>query len=310
MTLKYDIPNYIASVKMSSKKRVLVEGRDDRSHIKNLLNVISKGHKVKVDTAENIKGDCAITGKNNRAKIEKIHEATKQSPSHKNLYFLCDREFFRFEVTERIDDLMTEHEADGNLNWTIGHSFENYFIKEDIVCRAYRFLCGSEYKNDAVDIFKNVFSSVLKVIATVTLAAKTIEKCSYPAGTIAWKDFKIIEGAFVFDVELWKSNKNNQIAESFYNEYKNNFPIVEKSNPLICSRICRGHTAMLLLQRAFSTCLNEVAKKDDATLSLKLANDFSKIKESYLASALCESWLHEVGAGLAIYPEKLVNSVA
>ena len=134
MTLKYNIPKYIASVKMSSKKRILVEGRDDRAHIKNLLNVTLKDHKVRVDTAENIEGDCAKTAKNNRAKIEKVHGITKQSTKLNNLHFLCDREFFKFEVTSQINDLMTEHEVDGNLYWTIVHSLENYFIMEEIVC--------------------------------------------------------------------------------------------------------------------------------------------------------------------------------
>ena len=40
MELKYTIPKYIAKVKMSSKKRILVEGKDDKSHIKNLLDEI------------------------------------------------------------------------------------------------------------------------------------------------------------------------------------------------------------------------------------------------------------------------------
>lgn len=310
MELKYDIPNYLASVKMSSKKRILVEGRDDKSHIKNLLNVTSKGHKVKIDTAENLKGDCAKTAKNNKAKIEKVHELTKESANHENLHFLCDREFFRFEVTDQINDLMSEHEVDGNLNWTIGHSLENYFIKEEIVCRAYRFLCGSEYKNDAEDLYKKVFASALKLIATATLAAKAIEKCSFPAGTVGWQDFNISEEKLSFDIENWKLTNSNPIAEAFYTEYKKYLPIVEKSNVLICSRICRGHTAMLLLQRSFSVCLNEVAKADDAALASKLADDFSKIKENSLASALCESWLQGVNDGNANYPERLVNSVA
>lgn len=310
MDLKYDIPNYVASVKMSSKKRILVEGKDDKSHIKNLLNVTSKGHKVKVDTAENLKGDCAITAKNNRAKIEKIHGITKQSSNHENLHFLCDREFFRFEVTDHINDLMSETEVDGNLNWTIGHSLENYFIKEDIVCRAYRFLCGSEYKDAAEDMYRKVFSSALKFIATATLAAKAIEKCSFPAGTISWHNFSINSDKLVFNIDEWKSSNNNQVAEGFYTEYKKYLPIVDKSNILICSRICRGHTAMVLLQRTFSVCLNEVAKTDDAVLSSKLAGGFSKIKESVLASALCESWLQGVNDGKAVYPERLINSVA
>jgi len=310
MDLKYDISNYVASVKMSSKKRILVEGKDDKSHIKNLLNITSNGHKVKIDTAESLKGDCARTAKNNRAKIEKVHEITRQSPNHKNLHFLCDREFLMFEVTDKIGDLMSENEVDGNLNWTIGHSLENYFIKEDIVCRAYRFLCGSEYKSDAEMLYKKVFTSALRLIATITLAAKAIGKCSYPAGTVSWKDLSINSEELVFDIEQWKLSESNQIAEDFYNEYKKNLPIVEKSNVLICSRICRGHTAMLLLQRTFSACLNEVAKADDPVLSSKLASDFSKIKESSLASALCESWLQGVHDGNAVYPERLVNSVA
>jgi hypothetical protein len=295
---------------MSAKKRILVEGKDDKSHINNLLNVTSKGHNVRIDTAENLKGDCATTAKNNRAKIEKVHSITKQSLNHENLYFLCDREFFKFEITDQVNDVMLEHEVDGNLNWTIGHSLENYFIKEEIVCRAYRFLCGSEYKNDAEDLYKKVFSSALKLIATVTLAAKAIDKCSFPAGTIGWQDFSMNGEVLTFDIEQWKSTNSNPIAERFYNEYKRNLPIVEKSNVLILSRICRGHTAMLLLQRTFSACLNEIAKIHDGSLSTKLANDFSRIKESTLASALCESWLQSVNDGDAIYPEQLINSVA
>lgn len=310
MELKYDIPNYLASVKMSSKKRILVEGKDDKSHIKNLLNVTSKGHKVKVDTAENLKGDCAKTAKNNKAKIEKVHEKTKESMVYDNLYLLCDREFFKFEIVDKVNDLMLGHEADGNLNWTIGHSLENYFIKEDIVCRAFRFLCGSEYKDDAEDLYKKIFPSVLRFIATATLAAKEIGKCSFPAGVVYWRNLDIRGEELIFDVEKWNLNNGSPIAESFYNEYKRYLPIVENSNVLVCSRICRGHTAMLLLQRGFSVCLNEVSKSDNAELAAKLADDFSKIKESSLASALCESWLRSVDDGNAIYPERLVNSVA
>ncbi len=310
MDLKYDIPNYIASVKMSSKKRILVEGRDDRSHIKNLLNVTLKGHKVKVDTAENIKGDCAVTAKNNRAKIEKVHAITKLLKTHSNLYFLCDREFLKFEVTDHINDLMSEDEGDGNLNWTIGHSLENYFIKEEIVCKAYRFLCGSEYKDAAEDLYKKIFSYSLKLIATVTLAAKAIGKCSYPAGTIEWQDFTIHNEVLTFDVVKWKSNKNNVVAADFYAKYNEFLPIVENSNVLMCSRICRGHTAMVLLQRTFAACLNHVATEDSSALAIKHAADFCRIKEAALASALAESWLQAVNDGEAIYPAGLVNSVA
>jgi hypothetical protein len=99
MEVKYDVPKYIASVRMSSKKRILVEGKDDKAHIKNLLNVTLGSNRIKIDTAENIKGDCRVTSKNNRAKIEKIHSFCEASNEHNNLYFLCDCMFRPIPIT-------------------------------------------------------------------------------------------------------------------------------------------------------------------------------------------------------------------
>lgn len=310
MDLKYEISNYIASVKMSSKKRILVEGRDDKSHISNLLDVLLDEHKIKIDTAENIKGDCSRTAKNNKEKIAKVHSLTKSSKSHENLFYLCDREFAKFNVGEKIFDLMTDHESDGNLSWTIGHSLENYFITDDIICKAYRFLCGSEYKTRAEELYKKIFPSALRVIANITLAAKKIEKCTYPAGTIGWKDFVIENEKIYIDIDKWKSGKNNLLAANFCQEFKVNIPIVNGSETLICSRICRGHTAMLMLQRVFSACLFYAVKSDDEALAEKVAGEFSRIKEAAISSALSEAWVQSVRDGKAIYPENLVESVA
>jgi len=310
MELKYDVSNYIASVKMSAKKRILVEGRDDKSHINNLLDVLLSDHRVKIDTAENIKGDCSETAKNNRAKIEKIHGFTKTSKSHDNLFYLCDREFTKFEIGEKIIDLMAGHESDGNLNWTIGHSLENYFITDDIVCKAYRFLCGSEYKNRAEYLYKKIFPSALRIIAAITLTAKKMEKCTYPTGTVGWQYFVIANEKVYIDIEKWKSDQGNLVADDFHREFKNFTPIVNESDSLICSRVCRGHTAMLMLQRIFSACLFFVIKSDDEALAKKVAGDFSRIKEGAIANALSEAWIQSVKDGKAIYPTNLVESVA
>lgn len=310
MDLKYDISNYMASVKMSSKKRILVEGRDDKSHISNLLDVLLVGNKIKIDTAENIKGDCSKTVKNNRAKIEKIHYSTKISKQHENLFYLCDREFIKFNVEDKIIDLMGDHECDGNLNWTIGHSLENYFITDDLVCQAYRFLCASEYKNRAEELYRKIFPAALRTIAAITLTAKKMEKCTYPLGTIGWQDFIIDNEKIYIDIDKWKSGKNNEVAADFWQDFKVNTPIVNETDALICSRICRGHTAMLMLQRVFSACLYFIVKDDDEALAEKVACEFSRIKEGTLSSALSEAWIQSVRDGKAIYPENLVESVA
>lgn len=102
MEVKYDVKQYITRVKMSGKKRILVEGRDDRAHIFNMMSTLKKGHKIKVDTAEEIRAIDEATSKNNRAKIEAVFKEVKGSRDHSNLHFLVDREFFKFDVSDCI----------------------------------------------------------------------------------------------------------------------------------------------------------------------------------------------------------------
>jgi hypothetical protein len=196
------------------------------------------------------------------------------------------------------------------LSWTIGHSIENYFITDDLVCKAYRFLCSSEYKTRAEDLYKKIFPSALRIIAAITLAAKKIEKCTYPLGTIGWQDFVVDDEQIYIDIDNWKSGKSNVIANDFYREFIAHTSIVNRSDALICSRICRGHTAMLMLQRVFSACLFIVIKPEDEYLAEKIAGDFSRIKEGMLASALSEAWIQSLRTGNAIYPKNLIESVA
>lgn len=98
MEVKYDVQKYITSVRMSSKKRILVEGRDDRSHVKNLLEVTLGENQIKIDTAENIKGDCNITKKNNRAKIEKIHMIFVNRHQNIGMFIFCAIESFAISI--------------------------------------------------------------------------------------------------------------------------------------------------------------------------------------------------------------------
>ena len=308
--LNYDIKKYVTKVKMSSKKRLLVEGKDDKSHIQNLIEILDLKTSLKVDTAELIKGDCRETSKNNRAKIDKIHYLCKNSNHHDNLFFLKDREFFKFDITTEINDLMSDHEMDGNLSWTIGHSFENYFLEEELICEAYRFLCGSGHKTKAIQAFRDIMPSAIKLVAGITLAAKDLNACSYPCGVIQWQDFAINNSAVELDLNKWSSKINTEICLRFKSLLEKYLPIIESTDDLICSRICRGHTSMLMLQRIFSACLYHVIAEIDEDIAKKDANAFSQHKEPNIASALCESWLRKISEGKGCYPEKLFEAIA
>lgn len=310
MELKYNIPKYIAQTKMSAKKRVLVEGKDDKAHFKNLLDMVAHGHKVRIDTAENIKGDCTKTNKNNRAKIDKIHAQCNALSSHRNLHYLCDREYYKFEIEEQIADFMVAHESTGNLTWTLGHSIENYFFTTEILCDAYRYLCGSEYKSSAISVFSGSLNSGLKIISAITLAARDMGMSGFPAGHIFWNHLTIENQSVYFDVGVWANESKSDAAQDFEKAYKSYLSIVEQSDTLICSRICRGHTAMLLLQRLFASCIYLVTTLHNEEMAYKDANNFSKIKEVNVANALCESWVRFAKVGKASYPSILIERVA
>lgn len=309
MELKYDIQKYIAKVKMSSKIRVLVEGRDDKAHIKNLLDVISVGHKIKLDTAEDIKGSCNVTAKNNKAKIDKIFLHTSDSEDFNNLYFLCDREFYKFEILDKLYDLMVDHESIGKKNLTLGHSIENYFFESAILINAYRYLCGIEYKTLALSLYEKTLPSAFVLIAAITLAAKDVEKSSFPAGTIGWSHFYILDGKVFFNSEKWANDNQSDIALRFLSSFKQYLIIVANSQSSVCAKFARGHTAMLMLQRIFASCLHHVMIEHDEEQGVKDAESFSKIKESMIASALCESWIKNVELGKADYPRNLISVI-
>lgn len=309
MEVKYDIPQYIASVKMSKKNRILVEGKDDKSHLRNLIFSIFGESKVKVDTAEIIKGICCATAKNNRAKLDEIHRRCCSDAAYSNLYFLCDREFSRFVIEDKITDLMLSHENSGNLYWTIGHSFENYFIDADIISDAFRYLTGSEFKERAVSLFKSIFPQVLVVVATISLAAKEIGKASYPIGVISWRDFLIKDGLLHFPTDGWREDDSSEIKYMFVDCYKRYIEVVKSSDNSASSRVSRGHTAVRMTQRIFSYCLYKSGEEYNKELAGKHANEFSKLKEASLSSALCEAWLRSIAQGNRNYPASLISSV-
>lgn len=205
---------------------------------------------------------------------------------------------------------MQEHKADGNLSWTIGHSFENYFIESAIIVDAYRYLTESEFKMAAASLFKKTMPSALKIIATISLAAKDISNYSYPLGVISWEHFSINNEEVIFDIDKWRDSEQNDILTRFKTAYKKYQPIIDASNSVIYARICRGHTAMQLLQRVFAQCLFHVGQQTDTKLASKSAEDFSKIKERLISGALGEAWLKTIQAGSLNYPTNLVESIS
>lgn len=308
MELKYKLPEYVVMARMSSKIRILVEGKDDRGHVLNLFNFFAPKAKLKVDVALNIVGDCNVTRTNNRAKIEKIHSHCKGKSSYRRLFFLCDREFRNFNVDDAIEDSNADHEVDGNLSWTLGHSIENYFLSPLMLGDGFRYLSGSGRKTQALKLFSDLFDDSMRKIAAITLAAREINCASYPVSIVNWSGIDVSNGAV--DLGLRAGLTADPFMIKFVSVYERYLSIVDRTGIDICARLCRGHTAVVILQRLFSACLYAVGEEVDDETAMYDANLFNNLPETSISSALSEAWVRKLADGQSQYPRPLVELVS
>lgn len=309
MSCTYTIPTYVTKIKMSEKPRILVEGKDDRIHLKNLLSALKLSISINIDTAESIKGIDQVTAKNNRAKIDHIHNICKYNEELQLLHFLRDREYIKFRISDHIENQMKHHELDNRLCYTLGHSFENYFFDKPTLLDSYSYICSSEYKTDGFTIFEQVLDSSYKLISAITLAAISIEKATYPNGLITWDLFTINNNNVELNKTLFIERNNNDVALNFMAAFEEYNPISTNSNHYDCKQISRGHTAMIMLQRIFSACLYISGKKDNEIQARKDADSFSSVKESTLSTALSEAWSRLSVNNSQLYPANLLATL-
>lgn len=302
----YSLDSYVTLINMSTKKRLLVEGRSDRVHLTNLLNEIGSTNKIKIDTARDLRGVDQKTSKNNRAKIEYV---SSRVGNKDNIYFLCDREFREFivNVNDQAYDNLPEHYNDKSMFWTLGHSLENYFFSIDVLIDAFKYLCFSEYKSGAIEKFKSSIDTCFQIIASITMAAKDMDKSTYPLSVIKWIDFSFDGNELrlkSYDEVSCERNGLNEQLFSLINTYSN---AMRKTDYVTNSRISRGHTGVIILQRVFAACLYEVGRNDNEVTAREYANEFSSLAEKNISTALSESWSRKVTTKEVQYPEMLIS---
>ncbi|MNV32694.1 hypothetical protein D3C71_1240380 [compost metagenome] len=101
----------------------------------------------------------------------------------------------------------------------------------------------------------------------------------------------------------------DQFAARFAETYSECLAIANATDVVICARFCRGHTAVVLLQRVFAACLLQVGKGKDLEQAEYDAALFVNVSENNISSALSESWVRSVSSGNAMYPTSLLNLV-
>ncbi|MBD1584942.1 hypothetical protein [Pseudoalteromonas sp. S16_S37] len=169
---------------------------------------------------------------------------------------------------------------------------------------------GSEFKYDAIELLKSMLPSAINIIAALSLAARDLKSSSYPCSLVKWQHYNIGVDSIELNLDKATEGKQERFCFEFIQKYEYYLPTVKASEVEVKSRICRGHTAITLLQRLFAACIFHIGREQNEALALKDANKFSSISESSISNALCQAWLGAISKGYENYPIHLVDSVA
>ena len=164
LMLCYNIPSYIAYLKMSDHKHLLVEGQNDVRFFELFFNRIQPQSKIVIDCADMITNNDSSKILGNREKIESI--SLNNIP---NLLCFVDREFRKFQYKGKIIDCLRKHHSGKSLIWSRGHSIENYCFSIDVFESPLRSQTTIPEFNDALIIFKNCFDEITRIAVLLTL---------------------------------------------------------------------------------------------------------------------------------------------
>lgn len=171
---QYSPQAYVAKIRMSSRRHLLVEGPTDRAVLKRLvLALCTEGRapeaEPQIDTAELIS---SVEGKvGNGEKVEGAYQAARAAGV--SLAVWVDREFRCFDFEPDLVDKLGCHQYEPpGLYWTRGHSVENYLLTADAIIDA----LASQF---AVDLrvgydlaVRRCFGDVLFSAAAMSIAAR------------------------------------------------------------------------------------------------------------------------------------------
>ncbi|GAP76966.1 hypothetical protein W04_3545 [Pseudoalteromonas sp. SW0106-04] len=303
---------FIASLKMSKKIHIVVEGPDDKVHLNQLLHKRKLNHKTLIKSAHDFHGQ-GDAKKNNRLKIEMLHEHCRQSADFKNVLYLCDREYSFFVFEDLIQDVLEDQGIDGKY-YTSGHSLENYFFSPHTLITGFRYHTDSIFKNEAEYLFRQHYLNFLVSFSSLCLAAKDIKLPFRKIESLVhWTTICLEKGGIDpnrMDQDLVKKafqnlecNFNDWLGKSYYYQ-----ELLKSSSDEIYWKVCRGHTGIRLLQRAFSACIYHCGFNLDRKSAEADAERFYSIQEKIISASLCEAWIQDIDREAVPYPYKLLEA--
>lgn len=263
-TLRYTPEDYRNLLKMSRRKHLLVEGSGDHRFFLFVVDEfreigIIEGPSFDIDTAETlIEFDGPI---GNRAKVEEICRSVNGLSYAGKLVGFVDREFREFDLTSRLQDGIVEHRVSDRLVWSRGHSVENYFFDRKVLRPSLRDTGLFEQFPAALELFFDVFESVICLACIWTLVGYELEALSVIKGSIDHTIFIIESPRVIVKLDGWKRNivrmgHQESFAQHALERFHHWEQVVNASDFDTVRWLCHGHIGMKTIWEIYEACFS------------------------------------------------------
>lgn len=302
------ISRYKLKLEFSHKIHLLVEGKTDKILFERLFDEIFyqtnqrlSRDDIFIDSAELLTGFSKFKARlGNRERVELIYQKLKNESCASKLVGFVDREFREFDISEIIQDKLSEHNIQGRLVWSRGHSIENYFFDISILRDTLRILSFTEWLNDALKAFENIIFSTIRLACAISLAAKDSKYIKAVQNSIDWQIVEIHDLNVSLRIDDWKQSllKNQKFSDEIVKEiverYIYSHSIIETTDFSVVRWICHGHIGINTIWAVYIRCVYEVCLKKFQVDLAQTSQDSANLEEIRVKAARQEAnQLHE-----------------
>ncbi|MUH00031.1 DUF4435 domain-containing protein [Scytonema sp. UIC 10036] len=310
----YKPSDYRNLIRMSNKKRLLVEGKEDKILFKLLLDELySQKNKIDIDSAEDlINFDNAI---GNRQKVEAICQSLTNEPYNHKLVGFVDREFRDFDISDTIQDNLNLHKVQGQLVWSRGHSMENYFFDFSILRDPLRDLSAAEWFDDALYLFKQLIDSTIRLACSVSLVGHELGILKRIKCSVSWQMLNILVASNNVQI-LFNSWEENFItdqnfcqeeAKKIITRYQYWHQIIEQADFKVVRWLCHGHIGIAVIWAVYSRCVYDICCRNKRGNPESEVAVVQRIKEENRTHTCASWWARKAVVNQCDYPIEVLK---
>lgn len=309
---------YRSYLRMSKKKHILVEGKEDKAAMLFLLTEIAftqqiETSNVSIETAEQIISSDG-RGVRNREKVLDIARSVAEKDYKTRFMGFVDREFDGFEIGDiSIEDRICCHRIDGRALFSRGHSIENYLFEIPILGLILESQSTVPYSESVLSMYENVFEEALFQACSLSLAVSDLQLIDRLNKSIDWKFFQIQgENELCFLLDDWLSviiedrNISTEVADLLKDRFIHYLSKLERSADSLPRWLCHGHIGMDVLYSVYCACLLNTSLQAENQEENSVSH-IGWVRREKLFSLLVKSWAKKSLKGDCEYPADIVS---